>query len=87
MKSFFTTIIAVCLFTLCLFEKEAKKQALEAQKIREKSSENQLVNNQSTSLPAYAGFKNNRSVQAQFQLAQFVSSDSLNNTTQASESL
>ena len=87
MKSLFTSIIAICLFVLCLFEKEAKQQALEAQKLRLKSSENQVVNNQKSLLPVYASLQKNSVVQGQFQLAQFVASDSLSSTPPTSESL
>lgn len=87
MKSLSTTIIAICLFVLCLFEKEAKQQALEAQKLREKSTENQVITNQNSALPVFAGIQKNGFVQGQFQLAQFVASDSLSITAHTSESL
>lgn len=87
MKSLFTSIIAVCLFVLCLFEKEAKQQALEAQKLKLKSTENQVINTEKTLLPVYASMSGNGLVQGQFQLAQFVASDSLSSTTPTSESL
>lgn len=87
MKSLSTTIIAICLFVLCLFEKEAKQQAIEAQKLRKKSSENQVVINQKSVLPVYASLQKSTFIQGQFQLAQFAASDSLSITTQTSESL
>ncbi len=87
MKSVFTSIIAICLFVLCLFEKEAKQQALEAQKLKVKSTENQVVNNQKALLPVYASAQKKSFLQGQFQLAQFVSSDSLNSAVHTSESL
>ena len=87
MKSLSTTIIAICLFVLCLFEKEAKQQALEAQKLREKSTGNQGVTNQKPSTAIFAGVQKSNVVQGQFQLAQFVVSDSLSSTTPTSESL
>ncbi|WP_159466690.1 hypothetical protein [Dyadobacter sp. 3J3] len=87
MKSLFTTLIAVCLFVLCLFEKEAKQQALEAQKLREKSSGNQVVSTKKTSLPIFASLQKNSFIQSKFQLAEFVASDSLSTTAHTSESL
>ncbi|GLU51678.1 hypothetical protein [Dyadobacter frigoris] len=87
MKSLSTFIIAVCLFVLCLFEKEAKQQALDEQKLREKSSENQVVNNQKILLPVYGNSQKNSLIQGQFQIAQFVASDSLSSQSHTSESL
>ncbi|MCF0054650.1 hypothetical protein [Dyadobacter sp. CY356] len=87
MKSVFTSIIAICLFALCLFEKEAKQQAIEAQKLKEKSTESQVVNNHKVLLPAYASLQKNSFLQSQFQLAQFVTSDSLSSADHTSESL
>ncbi|MEO6687263.1 MAG: hypothetical protein ABIN24_14930 [Dyadobacter sp.] len=87
MKSLSTTIIAICLFVLCLFEKEAKQQAIEAQKLREKSVENQVVSAKSSSLSFFASQQKTRFVQGQFQLAEFVASDSLSTAAHTSESL
>lgn len=87
MKSLSTYLIAVCLFVLCLFEKEAKQQAMDAQRLKEKNTENQQVNNQKSTIPLYVNLPKKTAVPQQFQLAQFAVSDSLSISSGSSESL
>jgi hypothetical protein len=87
MKPFFTFLIAVCLFALCLLEKEAKIQAREAQQIKQQISANQRVQNSLTSGSMQAKAPKSRLLPSRFQLAEFATSDSIVNSLSTSGSL
>jgi hypothetical protein len=87
MKSLFTTLIAISLFVLCLLEKEAKQQALLAQRLKEEAAVNQNVNNKPSSQLIYAKAQKNSILPLRFQLAEFAVSDSTSNSAASSGSL
>jgi hypothetical protein len=87
MKSLFTTLIAISLFVLCLLEKEAKQQAILAQRLKEKSAVNQKIDSKPASQLIYAKAQKKSMLPFQFQLAEFAIADSTMNATSASSSL
>jgi hypothetical protein len=87
MKSLFTTLIAISLFVLCLLEKEAKQQAILAQRLKEESAANLKTDSKPASQLVYAKAQKKSILPFQFQLAEFAIADSTMNTTSASSSL
>lgn len=88
MKSVSTYLIAICLFVLCLLEKESKQQALDAKRLKENKTEVKGLK----SFPSEPSFAENQKsdfkfVPVKFQLSDLGTTDSTSNLTGTASSL